>query len=273
MEDPKYVRDLPVWDGADYLDPDTGLPLKTWDAAMAELDHDPQARPAHVVRFGRQVDAKGLIAGTPDTDRTVRYLTKYLTKALAETYANDDEVEHRYDVHMDRLWNEVRFLPCSPDCGNWLRFGIQPRTVGPGLEPGWCPSKAHSRAHLGLGGRRVLVSRGWSGKTLAGHRADRAQVIRQALQAAGMEMAAADRMAAQVVDEFGERRFEWAAVVPGTGTKAHLLMGTILERRRWREQYERAKAKLAANVPPVDNSFGNWNRIGGDEDGEALHTG
>jgi hypothetical protein len=49
-------------------------------------------------------------------------------------------------------------------------------------------------------------------------------------------------------------------------------MGTILERRRWREQYERAKAKLATNGPPVDNSFGNWNRMGGDEDGEALHA-
>ncbi|KGN31139.1 replication initiation protein [Knoellia sinensis KCTC 19936] len=257
MDEPKYVAELPCWDGMDYLDPHTGIPLKTWGAAMEELERDPDARPAHIVRFGKQVDAKGLIAGTPDTDRTVRYLTKYLTKALAETYANDDHVEHAYDVHMDRLWNEVRFLPCSRDCANWLRYGIQPRTVGPGLEPGWCPSKAHSREHLGLGGRGVLVSRGWSGKTLAGHRADRSEVVRQALKEAGMEMATADRMAAQVVDENGNARFEWAAVIPGTGTKAHLLMATILERRRWREDYERARALRVAKGPPVDNSFGN----------------
>ena len=119
------------------------------------------------------------------------------------------------------------------------------------------PLEAHSREHLGLGGRRVLVSRGWSGKTLAGHRADRSEVVRQALSAAGIEMAAADRMAAQVVDQDGNARFEWAAVIPGAGTKADMLMGTILERRRWREQYEQAKAHANDHGPPVDNQFGN----------------
>lgn len=42
------------------------------------------------MRLGQQVDIKGIIAGTPDADRAVRYLTKYLTKAVAETYADDD---------------------------------------------------------------------------------------------------------------------------------------------------------------------------------------
>jgi hypothetical protein len=32
------------------------------------------------------------------------------------------------------------------------------------MRPGWCRSKAHDRENLGLGGRRVLVSRQWSGK-------------------------------------------------------------------------------------------------------------
>ena len=32
---------------------------------------------------------------------------------------------------------------------------------------------AHDADHLGYAGRRVLVSRKWSGKTLADHRADR----------------------------------------------------------------------------------------------------
>ncbi len=39
--------------------------------------------------------------------------------------------------------------------------------------PGACKGKAHRREHLGYAGRRVLVSRKWSGKTLADHRADR----------------------------------------------------------------------------------------------------
>src|SRR5713226_3444116 len=41
------------------------------------------------------------------------------------------------------------------------------------MRPGRCKGKAHRREHLGYAGRRVLVSRKWSGKTLADHRADR----------------------------------------------------------------------------------------------------
>lgn len=99
----------------------------------------------------------------------------------------------------------------------------------------------------------MLVSRGWSGKTLSQHRADRAEVVRQALEAAGLPMAVADRMAADVVDDQGNNRFQWAAVVTNISTKADLLMATIIERRRWREEYERAKALAAANGPPVDS--------------------
>jgi replication initiator protein RepSA len=43
----------------------------------------------------------------------------------------------------------------------------------PGLIPGACKRKAHRYDHLGYAGRRVLVSRKWSGKTLADHRGDR----------------------------------------------------------------------------------------------------
>ena len=79
----------------------------------------------------------------------------------------------------------VRWLPCIPGCGNWLRYGIQPRDAGPGLRAGSCPSKAHDGEHLGLGGRRVLVSRRkWTDKTLDVHRADRAAVVRQVLEEA-----------------------------------------------------------------------------------------
>jgi len=56
----------------------------------------------------------------------------------------------------------------------------------PFLIPGRCPSKAHDREHIGVGGRRVLVSREWSGQTLSEHRADRAAVVREALLSAGM---------------------------------------------------------------------------------------
>jgi len=67
----------------------------------------------------------------------------------------------------------LRYEPCSPTCANWLRYGIQPDNPRPGLRPGHCTGKAHQREHLGYAGRRVLVSRKWSGKTLADHRGDR----------------------------------------------------------------------------------------------------
>lgn len=62
-------------------------------------------------------------------------------------------------------------LPCSPTCANWLRDGVQPEGAKAGQQPGYCRGKAHRHQTLGFGGRRVLVSRKWSGKTLAVQRA------------------------------------------------------------------------------------------------------
>lgn len=184
---------------------------------------------------------------------SVRYLTKYLTKAIGETYADDNTVDLDYEAHIDRLHAEVRWLPCSPECANWLRYGIQPRHAGPGLLPGWCLSKAHDREHLGLGGRRVLVSRKWSGKTLGMHKADRAEVVRAALEAAGIEVDSADRMAASVADVDGQPRYEWATIVHGSAVTAEVIMQGILERRKWRKQYEEAQAIIQGVGPPVDS--------------------
>jgi hypothetical protein len=79
----------------------------------------------------------------------------------------------RTDEPCPRLAEALRYEPCSPRCANWLRYGIQPKNARPGLVPGACKGKAHRREYLGYPGRRVLVSRKWSGKTLADHRADR----------------------------------------------------------------------------------------------------
>lgn len=252
MDVPVFVGALPEWDGIDYVSPVDGQPLTTWEEALDELEVS-DAGPAHTMRFGRQVDVKGLISGTPDADRSVRYLTKYLTKAIGETFAGGDTVDLEYEAHIDRLHAEVRWLPCSPECANWLRFGVQPRHAGPGLTPGWCPSKAHDREHLGLGGRRVLVSRRWSGKTLAQHKADRAAVVREALEAAGIEVESAQRMAATVATTDGHARYEWATVVHGSAITAEVIMQGILERRRWRKEYDQAKALLQGIGPPVDS--------------------
>ena len=124
----------------------------------------------HVARFGERFDAQGVLAGSKDAARCIGYLTKYLTKQVADCHEAANDAQR---AHVKRLADGLRFEPCSPRCSNWLRYGIQPKNAQRGLTPGACKGKAHRREYLGYAGRRVLVSRKWSGKTLADHRADR----------------------------------------------------------------------------------------------------
>ncbi|MBA2558385.1 MAG: replication initiation protein, partial [Propionibacteriales bacterium] len=127
-----------------------------------------------------------------------------------------------------------------------------------GMEPGRCPGKAHRWENLGCGGRRVLVSRKWTGKTLADHQADRATVVREALAAAGIDMHDADRYSATRQDDHGAPRFVWAPIDPGRedpATYRHAILLAVEQRRRWRTEYEAAKARLgglSATGPPGD---------------------
>ena len=159
-----------VWDEAtgNYLDPATGEVLPTWDQALDAIGAEDE--PWHVARFGDRFDAQGVLSGSKDAGRCIGYLTKYLTKQVADCHQAQTDAQH---AHAGRLAEALRYQPCSPRCANWLRYGIQPKNARPGLVPGRCKGKAHDADHLGYAGRRVLVSRKWSGKTLADHRADR----------------------------------------------------------------------------------------------------
>ncbi len=160
---------LPVWDDAagGFVDPATGQVLPTWDQALDDLDADPAAAPAHVLRFGRQSDYQGILGTDEDkVGKAVGYLTKYLAKDVGATYGDPDEMSPAQAAHLERLHAHTAVLPCSPRCANWLRYGVQPKDAGRELAAGRCTAKAHDRHHLGLGGRRVLVSRDWTGKTL-----------------------------------------------------------------------------------------------------------
>jgi hypothetical protein len=130
----------PVWDvnAAGYVDPGTGEPLRTWDEALSNLDGD-DAEPAYVARLG-SIDAKGIAPGTDDARRSIRYVTKYLTKDIAEQAAPRSDEQR---AHFDRLHAELAVLPCSPSCANWLLYGIQPQDAKPGLIPGRCTGKVH----------------------------------------------------------------------------------------------------------------------------------
>jgi hypothetical protein len=250
---PLYVNRSPVFTDGAYRDPDTHEGLTTWEQALADLDRDHGAEPAHVMRLGSQVDVKGILAGSADADRTIGYLTKYLAKSMAAPMGDGQESGSTAARHHDRLAAEVRWLPCTPACGNWLRYGIQPKDAGPGLRAGSCPSKAHDSEHLGLGGRRVLVSRKWTGKTLDVHRADRAAVVRQVLEEAGVQVAETGRCAADVLAPDGEPRFVWSVLPPGESSYNAAVFAQIVQRHAWRAQYEKAKRTTGRARSPVDN--------------------
>jgi hypothetical protein len=202
-----------------------------------------------VVRFGEQDNIQGLTAGTPGAERAIGYLCKYLTKPIAAAYDDADASPARV-AHIDRLAEEVRWLPCAPTCANWLRYGVQPAGAQAGMVPGQCKQKAHDRDNLGVGGRRVLVSRKWSGKTLAVHRADRAAVVRAALEGAGIDPDDHDELSAAGSDG----RWSWELLGRSrvdAPTYAAAIAQAITTRQRWLREYEAAKSVAAARAGPA----------------------
>ncbi|MFE0154168.1 replication initiator [Nonomuraea sp. NPDC059007] len=220
----------PVWAQDGYLNPATGEYLPTWEQALDQLDE-----PQHVIRFGDQVDVKGVLAGTPDADQTIRYLSKYLTKSLGQT----PDTQAQRD-HAARFVEALRYEPCSPACPNWLRYGVQPKNARRGMTPGQCRFKAHKPEHLGYAGRRVLVSRKWSNKTLAEHKQDRRTWVLQAL--------------GQPDEPTDPHRYLWTPVSAGDANLPALglrLLRSIRERQRWREHLRQLEQQdLSATSPP-----------------------
>ncbi len=208
---------LPEWDEhtSNYLDPVTGEVLPTWDEALDAIGD--QDEPCHVARFGTRFDAQGVLAGSKDSARCIGYLTKYLTKHVADCHQTQTDAQR---AHAERLADALRYEPCSPTCANWLRYGVQPKNARPGLKLGYCKGKAHRREHLGFAGRRVLVSRRWSGKTLADHRADRKAWL----------------MGTFGISATDPARYSWEPVTPGDPDhmpNAQRLLHVVADRQKW----------------------------------------
>ena len=225
---------LPVWDEhtGTYLDPDTGEVLPTWDQALDAIGA--RDDPRHVARFGARFDAQGVLAGSRDASQCIGYLTKYLTKHLGDCHKTSTDAQAN---HAARLADALRYEPCSPTCANWLRYGIQPRNARPGLRPGACKGKAHRREYLGYAGRRVLVSRKWSGKTLADHRTDRRTWLTSALGLPATDLA----------------RYTWEPVKPGDPDhmpNGQRLLHVVADRIKWQTALDLARRRAAeADLP------------------------
>ena len=164
-----------------------------------------------------------------DASRCIGYLTKYLTKHLGDCHQATTDAQA---AQAARLGDALRYEPCSPTCGNWLRYGIQPKNPRPGLVPGCCKGKAHDPDHLGYAGRRVLVSRKWSGKTLADHRADRQDWLLRTLGVSATDPA----------------RYAWELVAPGDPDHmdhARRLLHAVADRARWQAALNEARRRAA----------------------------
>ncbi|MFB7723134.1 replication initiator [Nocardia sp. NPDC056100] len=262
FDDERYTDDaMPIWvpEAGTFVDPEHGYILPSFDDARALIDEDEHATPAHVIRWGAQIDrqaigetdpdgetppvrpgkAKGVIA--KDANRLIGYLTKYLTKSIAEVLEAPNERTRR---HYERLHQEMRRTPCSEKCGVWLRYGIVPRGASAKTQPGRCKGKAHRRDTLGLRGRRVLVSRRWSNKTLPDHKADRIEFVRQLLAAVGIAKAEDSKRWVVRLVEPGD---------PDIPPREHLILGEIYRRSIWRKELLDAQLAMAESpdVQPI----------------------
>jgi hypothetical protein len=215
-----------------YLDPETGEFLPSWDQALDAIA--PGDEPLHTARFGPRFDAQGVLAGSRGAAKCVGYLTKYLTKHVADCHQADTPARQG---HADRLADALRYEPCSPTCANWLRYGITPKNPSEGLRPGRCRGKAHRREYLGYAGRRVLVSRKWSGKTLADHRADRKAWLLTTLGLSATDPA----------------RYAWEPVLPGDRdhmSQPRRLLHVVADRVTWKQALNDARRQAAGLGPP-----------------------
>jgi hypothetical protein len=233
----RFDGTLPVWDEstAAYLDPETGEVLPTWDESLDAIGDE--GEPLHVARFGDRFDAQGVLSGSKDANRCIGYVTKYLTKQVADCHHAETDAQV---LHADRLADALRYEPCSPTCANWLHYGVQPKNAKANMRPGACKGKAHRREHLGYAGRRVLVSRKWSGKTLSDHRAERKAWLTETLDLPATDPA----------------RFAWEAVKPGDPDNMsgpRRLLHVVADRIRWRQSLEEARRR-ASGEPPDDLS-------------------
>jgi Holliday junction resolvase RusA-like endonuclease len=91
------------------------------------------------------------------------------------------------------------------------------------------------------------------GKTIADHKADRAEIVRQTLLSAGIDAPEIERMAASVTLPDGSPRFVWTDSRPDHDSYVKAIFRSITERLRWRAQYEAAKRAAASGAGVVDS--------------------
>ncbi len=232
---------MPVWDHSTgtFVDPKTRRALTYWDDALDIIDSVDDIEPAYTLRFGGQCKPVQIIAGTPEMDRKVAYLTKYLTKSVTEVLESDSP---RVNRHYDRLHEELQRTPCSKTCAVWFRYGIVPQGATEKTQPGRCRGRNHRRDLLGVPGKRCVSSGDWTGKTIPDHKAERMEFVHKELAAIGIYPPDTSHLRITPVGP-GDR---------DAPPRSHLVMALVAARISQRAQY--TTARLARDEgPPGDD--------------------
>jgi hypothetical protein len=137
--------------------------------------------------------------------------------------------------------------PCSERCPNWLLYGIQPEHAHRELVPGASLGKAHKRHTLGYAGRRRLVSRRWTGRTLDDYRDARANTsCARSARLAPCGARHRRRPRPHPLHLVARRTHD-----PDPPDRTELVLRAINQRRRWRAQYDRARSATGDLGPPA----------------------
>src|SRR5690606_32698453 len=102
---------------------------------------------------------------------------------------------------------------------------------------------------LGYRGRRCLVSRKWSGKNLTEHRQQRRDHVMRTLGVVGVTPEL------DTPDDPDGTRYRWAPIPrddPKQPDRTQLLLHSIAQKRRWRQQYD--QARQAAELSATDQA-------------------
>jgi len=139
--------------------------------------------------------------------------------------------------------------PCPAEVR--LRYSVTPDDTGPGLVPWDVCLPAHNRENLGLGGRRVSVSRQLSGKTLTEHRADRREVVARCSPPAASKPQTRTGSPPTAPSPTGTPRNIWADSDPDDTTYAAVIAASLCHTRTWRSQWStpRPSPRHAAHHP------------------------
>ena len=210
MSSPVYVDQLPEWDGVDYLDPSTGVPLQTWvdarrswrmtrGAACARDPVRPPDRRAGTARRHSQRRSVGpLPHQVPDQGGRRDVRRRGPGPGTRRTWTGSTTKSGGFRAHRTAQTG-------SASVSNRGR-----------LARGWCRAGASARHTTGSIWGSVVVRSCTRGQVPGRHwpvKGRPGRVVREEVEAAGIEVESARGMAAEVEAGDGGERFVWAAVV------------------------------------------------------------